>query len=224
MPQKNTIKTYVKNSYYHVYNRGVEERIIFQDESDYLTFLNYLKTALSPLQIPNLEDVSFKGQSFKGVPRQPKNFNKKIELIAFCLMPNHFHLLVKQNKKNSMEGLMRSLITRYSMYFNKKYKRTGSLFQGRYKAVLVEDNEYLLHLSRYIHRNPVEIVDNLDQAYSSYPAFLGKVDLEWIKPNIVIDQFNNSTLAEIKKMNTYKNFVESYKNDSGKILGKLALD
>src|SRR3989344_8907196 len=155
MPKKNSIKTYVKNGYYHIYNRGVEKRTIFEEDFDYKVFLNYLKEYLEPVNETKKRKTIFtlKGGSFQGVPHQPKNYFQRIELIAFCLMPNHFHLLIKQNDQKVIEHFMRSLATRYSMYFNKKYKRVGKLFQGHYKAVLVSDDRQLLHLSRYIHLN-----------------------------------------------------------------------
>ncbi|MBI2103841.1 transposase [Candidatus Woesebacteria bacterium] len=226
MPSKNSLKIDIENGYYHIYNRGVEKRIIFQDTQDYKVFLKYLKESLSPLPDPkNLEkNFTLQGTSFKGVPRQPKNFYRKIELHSFCLMPNHFHLLIKQIEKGSMQGLMRSLLTRYSTYFNKKYKRVGPLFQGRYKAVLVNNEEYLLHLTRYIHLNPTEYTKNIVSWYSSYADYLSLRKTKWVKPKFVLAFFNNQTIPEIKKYNSYKNFVEKYEQDSKKILGELTLE
>jgi putative transposase len=231
VPKKHSIKVFVENSYYHVYNRGVEKRIIFQDKQDYKVFLSYLKYALSKL--PKPEDVkkpfkttTFKGLPFKGVPRLPKNFIKEIQLIAYCLMPNHFHLLIKQVNKNSMTSFITSIITRYSMYFNKKYKRVGRLFQGPYKAVRIKDDAYLLHLSRYIHLNPEENTKNLEEAYSSYADYLGLRNTKWIKPKAILDFFNITTDLDlgIKKPSTYKDFVESYRTNPIATLGKLTLE
>lgn len=226
MPRKNSIKIYVKDGFYHIYNRGVEKRIIFEDEQDYKVFLGYLKYSLS--LPPKEEDIkkvfTLQGSPFKGVPRMPKNFNSKIELLAFCLMPNHFHLLLKQNDDYSLKSFMTSLITRYSMYFNKKYDRVGSLFQSIYKASLVTDEPYLLHLSRYIHRNPIEITNNLTSAYSSYGDYLGLKKTNWLKPDIILEQFNNKVGIEFKKINNYKDFVENYKQDDKLILDSFAID
>ena len=136
MPSRNIIKVYVKDAYYHIYNRGVAKQDIFLDDLDYKVFLNYLKDALTK---PKIKKVVFtlQGQSFKGITKTVKNFQDKIVLISFCLMPNHFHLLIKQNDKNQMENFMRSIVTRYARYFNTKYKRVGHVFQGRYKAVMI---------------------------------------------------------------------------------------
>ena len=226
MPQKNSIKTYVKDGYYHIYNRGVEKRKIFQDTQDYKVFLKYLKGYLS--KPPKREDLqtlfTLKGGSFKGVPRQPKNYYIKIELIAYCLMPNHFHLLIKQTDQKVMENFMRSLATRYSMYFNKKYQRVGKLFQGHYKAVLIYDDVYLLHLSRYIHLNPSEYSTNLLEAYSSYAEYVHRRSTEWVRPEIILNFFDKKTIPEISKINSYDKFVENYKKESREILGSLTLE
>lgn len=224
MPGRNTIKVYVKNGFYHVYNRGVEKRIIFEDDQDYKVFLKYLKEALSSPPDINLTkiNISLQGGSFKGVPRQPKNFQKEIELLAFCLMPNHFHLLLHQTNPESMESFMRSIITRYSMYFNKRYKRVGKLFQGHYKACLIDSEEYLLHLSRYIHLNL--LATNPKSTYSSYQNYLGLVKSEWVEPKLILSFFDKADKSFFKGINTYRDFVEKSKIDTGSILGKLTLE
>ncbi|KKQ92430.1 MAG: hypothetical protein UU16_C0006G0024 [Candidatus Woesebacteria bacterium GW2011_GWA2_40_7] len=225
MPSRNSLKIYVEKGFYHIYNRGVEKRIIFEDSQDYKVFLRYIKEAFSPLEEQDLRTkYIMQGLSLQSIRRPVKSYFEKIDLIAYCLMPNHFHLLIKQKDFDSIQGLMRSLMTRYSMYFNKKYDRVGSLFQGRYKAVLVASEEYLLHLSRYIHLNPREYTDDLLSAYSSYPEYLGKRQTPWIKPETVLSFFNNKVLPEFKKVNSYKSFVEDYKKDSAIFLGDLILE
>lgn len=226
MPGKNALKIYIRDGYYHVYNRGVEKRIIFQDDQDYKVFLTYLKEALSPPPDPSTlkKEFSLRRQSFKGIPRQPKNYLGEIELLAFCLMPNHFHLLIKQKSNNSMEKFARSLLTRYSKYFNKRYERVGPLFQGRYKAVLVREDPHLLHLSRYIHLNPSEYTNDLEGAYSSYSQYLGKTKAEWVKPETILSFFDQATKDFLKETNTYKDFVEKFKKDSQEVLGNLILE
>lgn len=213
MPSKNTVKFYLPNSIYHIYNRGVEKRIIFEKEQDYKVFLKYLKEYLSPSPDAKSlkKEFTLKGQTFRGVPPQIKNFEKEIKLLAFCLMPNHIHLLVKQNDKNSIKSFCQCLFTRYSMYFNKKYDRTGSLFQGRYKATNVINKDYLLDVTRYIHRNPLKFTKNLIDSYSSYAHYLNQFKLPWVKNEVVIDYFNKSTFIKSKNIRSYKEFVESFK-------------
>jgi len=226
MPQKNIIKLYVANGFYHIYNRGVEKRNIFQDVQDYKVFLKYLKEYLSPpLKLEKLKKTfTLKGATFKGVPRQPKNYYREIELMTFCLMPNHFHLLIKQYSAKSIEKFVKSLSTRYSMYFNKKYRRVGKLFQGHYKAVLITEESYLLHLSKYIHLNPFESSQRLTDAFSSYADYLKLRKTSWIKTNFLLSFFDNTTIPEIKKFNSYQKFVEDNDQDSKVILGNLTLE
>lgn len=225
MPAKNSLKVYIENGFYHIYNRGVEKRTIFEDEQDYKVFLKYLKEILC-LPDPSNKNTIFtlRGQSYKAEKKPLKNYFGQIDLLAYCLMPNHFHFLIKQMEKFSLEGFMRALMTRYSMYFNKKYDRVGSLFQGRYKAVLVDEESYLLHLSRYIHLNPSEFTDNLKSAYSSYSEYLGERNTSWVKPEKILSFFNQANIIDFKKTDSYKDFVEKYKIDSYRILGKLALE
>lgn len=106
MTSKNRVKTYKKGGIYHVYNRGVDKRKIFMDEQDYAVFLHLLKYYLSP---PKDEDKHPLSDTSTAVinPRPIKNLHKEVDLLAYCLMPNHFHLLIKQNAINGMERLMR---------------------------------------------------------------------------------------------------------------------
>lgn len=141
MPSKNSLKDYVKGGYYHLYNRGVEKRSIFQDQQDYSVFLSYLKTYLMPKDEQGLRQrlsdskISAKERDTILKLLGLNNFYEEILLISYCLMPNHFHFLVKQNSANSIDGFMNSLCTRYTMYFNRKYKRIGPLYQDVYKQV-----------------------------------------------------------------------------------------
>jgi len=215
MPAKNSVKIYVENGYYHVYNRGVEKRDIFLQPNDYKVFLHCLKQALLPpekIRVPS-QEVSFKGQTFKGIPRPPKNYYGQIELLAYTLMPNHFHLLLHQIQNRCMDQFMQSILTRYTMYFNKTKKRIGGLFQGRYKAINVTEEPYLLHLSRYIHRNASSLTKNLTEWYSSYSDYLGLTKTEWLKPELILESFKPGTLPFLKHTNTYKKFVEYDSDD-----------
>lgn len=228
MPAKNTIKIYAENTIYHIYNRGVEKRKIYLDDQDYSVFLNYLKEYLSPPQIfgkkskksLDMQDA-LQGRTFKG-----KNYFGQIELMAYCLMPNHFHLMIKQNtNKNAIKEFVQSLLTRYSMYFNKKYNRVGTLFQGKYKAVIIINEIYLLHLSRYIHANPYEYTKDLVNAYSSYSSYLGLTHTPWLKPDLILNFFeNNKNSVEFKNINTYKGFVEEYIKDNKEFLKDIKLE
>jgi len=217
MPAKNTVKYYLSNSIYHIYNRGVEKRIIFEDEQDHKVFLSYLKEYLSaPPDNSTLQTLQ--GRTFKGAERQINNYFNEIMLLAFCLMPNHLHLLIKQKDKNSIKKFTQSLFTRYSVYFNKKHKRTGPLFQGKYKATNVINKDYLLDLTRYIHKNPLKYTSNLINTYSSYSDYLGLTNRRWLNKNPVLDYFKKSQFIRHNKIKSYQEFIEKFKYKDEELL------
>jgi len=223
MPSKNSIKLYLKNSYYHIYNRGVEKRKIFQDEEDYKVFLSFLKVYLEPPKEQEKLEFRINNLVFHGTKRPLNNFSNEVELNAYCLIPNHFHLLIYQKTQKAIEFFMRSLGTKYSQYFNKKYERVGYLFQGTYKAVLIEKDLYLLHLSRYIHLNPSKETP-LKGTYSSYGDYLGLRKTTWVKSQKILEFFRSAKKTSLKDMFSYQSFVEDYAMDSGQILGELTID
>ncbi len=209
MPSRHSVKTYVSDSYYHVYNRGVEKREIFLEDKDYGVLLSYLKTYLMPKDEHALMDIvasPLSGWREKGMAlRQLRlnNFTDSIELIAYCLMKNHYHMLIRQESEMAMDQFMNSLWTRYTMYFNKKYKRIGPLFQDVYKAVLVESEEQLVHLTRYIHRNPISKRQLRNPAskgdalrsyfFSSYQDYIGVSKTDWVHPERILATWNVDT-------------------------------
>jgi len=220
MPSKNIVKTYIEGGYYHIYNRGVEKRGIFLDENDCKIFLHYIKLYLSPI-----EEVLKAYPDNVRIKRFTRlSLAKEVDLLCFSLMPNHFHFLVKQKNKDGIIKFMRRLMTSYVMYFNKKYQRVGTLLQGKYKAVNVDKDEYLLHLTRYIHLNPFELKSkNINfKNFSSYKYYLGTEKASWIKPEEILDYF--SFKSKKYKISTYKSFVEDSLLNSKEFLGELSLD
>lgn len=214
MPAKNIVKFYLPNSTYHIYNRGVEKRKIFLDEQDHKVFLNYLKEYLTSPQKPSLKNIDIsdlKGRTFQVNYHVKNNYFESIDLLAFCLMPNHVHLLIHQTDKNLIKKFTQSLFTRYSVYFNKKYNRRGPLFEGKYKATNVINKDYLLDITRYIHKNPLKITKNLSDYYSSYSHYLNLYNLPWVHNKIVMDYFNESNFVKQNNIKSYKYFVEEFK-------------
>lgn len=206
MPARNVVKTYLENSYYHIYNRGIEKRIIFLDESDCVMFLFYLKLYLQP-KLELIQEISIKPN--RKLRFLLSNLSEEVTLISYSLMPNHIHLLVKQTTIDGITKLMRRLTTAYVMYFNRKYDRVGPLFQNKYKACIIDSDEYLLHLSRYIHLNPVNLNTIIDFTnYSSYANFIGKRRSSWLNPNDVLQHF--STNPDTVPQYEYKKFVEDF--------------
>lgn len=203
MPAKNTIRRFEPESMYHVYNRGVEKRIIFYDERDYAVFLSFLKYALLP---EDTEEEVVEPAMITDADRfslRRLNLVEEVDLVSFCLMPNHFHLLLFQHSEDAITRLMRSVATGYSMYFNKRYDRVGALFQGKYKASRIGTDSHWRHISRYIHLNPLDLGENYKTySYSSYHLIGGASHADWLKPEHVLDGFKN--IAE------YESFHDEY--------------
>lgn len=203
--------------YYHVFNRGVHSNGIFKDKGDWGRFLfNILY-----LQSPHL---------FKNIPRLTEGFTpeigfsvpdedietvleeRSVELVAFALMPNHFHLLVREVEEGGIANYMQRVSLSYTHYFNTKYKTSGHLFQGRYKSVHIKTDTQLLYLSTYIHRNPRELPlwkkKEFEYPWSSLQDFTAAN--RWgglIVPEIITGQFNltgNSNYADFVRTSTAK--------------------
>lgn len=159
---------FVNGQIYHIYNRGVEKRPIFQNSRDFQRFLKSLE--YYQLQGPKPSFSKFFQPSIHII-----DFSKKIvEILAYCLMPNHFHLLVKQSAEGGITEFVSKFMNSYTKYYNTKHNRVGPLLQGQFKAVLIEYDEQLQHVSRYIHLNPITsfLVKNLDDyRWSSYKEY-----------------------------------------------------
>lgn len=176
MPQKNTTKEKVPESYYHVYARGSSKQPVFLEAADYKYFLSLFARYLS-------EEPAV---SKTGVPYP--HYSEAIELLAYCLMRNHFHLLVYQTEAITLEKLMRSIMTSYSRYFNLKYKRSGAVFESRYKAKRIIQQSYLEHISRYIHLNPRGW---RSYRYSSLKYYTEATSPVWLRPGKITRLFSN---------------------------------
>lgn len=215
---------FVTGEYYHIYNRGIDKRIIFQDKGDRERFLMlmYIANNEDSLKLDNLTNILHKKYI------EIMNIKKGKSLVsigAWCLMPNHFHILVKQEVEDGITKFMRKLGTGYSMYFNNKYKRQGALFGGPFKSKLIEsDDIYMRKLFSYIHLNPLEIsfpgwdtdvrllsknTEELEAflesyGYSSYQEYLG---IDRIEKGIL----NKNTFPEyFKSSNSFKEFMKQY--------------
>lgn len=166
MPAKNVTKIYAEQSYYHVYNRGVSKQAIFLDEDDYEVFLGLLKRYLDDEKPKRANRVTY------------PSYSKEVKVLAYCLMPNHFHLLIYQDTKEGMVKLLKSVSVSYSMYFNRKYRHVGAVFQQRYRAVRVDSDDQLMHITRYIHMNPK---DYYRWQWSSLDYYIGRKSAAWLK-------------------------------------------
>ena len=199
------------DEYYHVYNRGVHKRITFHDTADYVRFLFLILFFQSTV---GFEQVSRHVRYFV----QHRVFDiddadtskiiggRYVELVSFCLMPNHFHLVLREVKEHGIARYMQRVLNGYTKYYNTKYGVSGHLFQGPYRAVLVEDNEQLIYLSAYVHRNPRELPGwkNKEQKYewSSYQDHIGENRWGKLLPTEMI-------LEQFKTKNEYGEFVRA---------------
>lgn len=213
MPSRYIVKDYLANKVYHVYNRGVEKRQIFLDEQDYQVFLYLFKDYLSPPESSESAD----GILPRGLKTDNPNLDQEVDLLAFSLMPNHFHLLLLQKTKTGMMRLLQRSATRYAIYFNQRYQRVGPLFQSRYKAIQVELPSDILFLSFYLHfnhfieKNPTGIVlhelppleEIVRTTYTSLPYFLAKSYASWLKPNYVLEQLPNL----LSPVSSYEDYI-----------------
>ncbi len=144
--------SFAVDEYYHLYNRGNDKRKIFYSKTDYDRFVCSLYAANSPEPIHLSEMRQWSKQVWD--KERPDTL---VDIGAYCLMPNHFHLLVREKVEGGITDFMRKLLTSYSLYFNPKYKRTGKLFEGTFKATHADGDAYLKYLYAYIHLNPVKV-------------------------------------------------------------------
>ncbi|QQG38029.1 MAG: transposase [Candidatus Kaiserbacteria bacterium] len=175
--------------FYHIYNRGTEKRTIFMSTKDYERFLALLYACNGSKPV----DLKLQGSTlyqFLALNKEKKAVEKKVDVCAYALMPNHFHLIVRSSEEGDVAKFMQKISTGYTMYFNTRYERSGALFQGKYKAIHADSDTYLAYLIAYVHLNPVQLIrptwktegiGDLRAAkeflqsfrWSSYPDYLG---------------------------------------------------
>lgn len=181
---------FVTNQFYHIYNRGNNKRSIFQEKFDLGRFLQGLDDFNSEEPIGSIYEKSFKTEN----NQLGSQASKLVNIIAYCLNPNHFHLVLEQVTDNGVTKFMHRQGTGYVKYFNEKYKLSGSLFQGPFKAIHVDSNEYLLHLSAYVNLNKEahgwRYNDGLVPSMSSWDEYVNKYKTgNLCSTDIILSQF-----------------------------------
>src|SRR3989344_4697111 len=147
---------FIKEGIHHVYNRGVEKRTIFKQERDYLRFIHDLYEFNDSAPAVNTNYYhNLSKSNFHKLERKPRKL--LVEILCFCLMPNHYHLMLREKVEGGITEFMRKIGTGYTNYFNTKYERVGPLFQGKFKTVNIERQAHLLYLPHYIHLNPLDL-------------------------------------------------------------------
>jgi len=188
-----------ENETYHIFNRGLDRRPVFLNHWDFvrawktLDFYRFKNTSL------NLAKVLVMGKEDKEkfFSNLRKDSNKQVEVISYCFMPNHFHFLLKQKQKEGISTFLSNFTNSYTRYFNARHKRRGRLFEGVFKAVRIETEEQLMHVSRYFHLNPVVSLvikecELGDYNWSSFPEYLGECQgIEICDKEIVLSGFSS---------------------------------
>lgn len=197
---------FANDEIYHIFNRGVEKRPTFMDKRELdrgIKTLDFYRFANLPLKLskflvlPDSERIKFAYDLYH-------KHEKMVKIISYCLMPNHFHFMLKQIKKKGISTFVSNFTNSYTKYFNTKHERVGPLFQGLFKAVRIESDEQLIHVSRYIHLNPTSsfLIDAKqleNYQWSSYPEYLDISQNKITSKEIVLDMFSSKE--------AYKKFV-----------------
>lgn len=189
---------FANDEIYHVFNRGIDKRPTFTNKTE-------LNRAMLTLDLYRFSELPIRLSKILTLPLDErtqiidnirKESNKLVEIICFCLMPNHFHFLLRQKIENGISIFAANFTNSYTKYFNAKQERVGPLFQGLFKAVHIDSDEQLMHVSRYIHLNPVSSflieADELESyQWSSYPEYMDKSPNNIISKEIILDMFGS---------------------------------
>ncbi len=189
---------FVNNEIYHLINRGVAQAPIFLGKNDYrriMEIINFYRHETPSLRFSHFHRLS-QPQKESFLKKLETNHAPIVEILAFCLMPNHIHLLSRQLKDRGISTFMKQVQASYALYFNTKHRRAGPLFQSVFKAVRMETDEQLLHVSRYIHLNPtssflIKINDLNNYPWFSFPAYLGKENLQFVETSFILNYFKD---------------------------------
>lgn len=207
--------------FYHIYNRGTDKRKIFLTHYDYERFiaLLYLCNSTEPIRV--------RGKSIKEMLNLERG-KKLVDIGAYCLMPNHFHLLLHEHMENGISRFMHKLTTAYTMYFNIKNDRTGSLFQGVYKSEHLNNDNYLKYIFAYIHLNPVKLIESMWKEKEiknyikiknflknySYSSYIDYIELNRIEKKILSPSAFPKYFEKIDDFQKMINFWIEFQNES----------
>ncbi|MBU3925922.1 transposase [Patescibacteria group bacterium] len=189
---------FANNEYYHIFNRGVDKREIFSEYDDLSRFFQSMDefNIIDPIG-------SIFENFFRKIERPVSENERLVNFTCYCLNPNHYHFILKQVSDKGIEKFMQRLGNGYTKYFNNKHGRSGSLFQGTYKSVHINSNEYLLHLSVYVNLNNKihQLGDSVSKSKSSWEEYVNPSICGFCEKDIVLGQFNN--------FSEYQEFAES---------------
>ena len=193
---------FIEWEFYHIFTRGIDKRNTFMDVEDAERFLLSMDEFNTTEPIGSIYEESFRKLSSKesrSIPKskivtKPRKQNKLVNFVCYCINPNHYHFILEQLVPNGIQKFMQRLGTGYTLFFNKKYKRTGALFQGPFKAIHIDSNEYLLHLSVYINLNGQvhQLGGEASKLVrSSWEEYVDKNKNNFCSKNIILKQFRS---------------------------------
>ncbi|MBT4668417.1 MAG: hypothetical protein HOC17_02625 [Candidatus Ruthia sp.] len=210
---------FTKDEYYHVFNRGVDKRNIFESKEDLYYFFNRLSDLNFDIQNKELNIQRYRASDKKVIDVDGIAL---VSIIAYCLLPNHFHLVLKQESNDGISKFMQKLGTSYTMYFNQKYKRSGSLFQGKFKANMIDGEFGLPVLSVYVNLNYIHHRINLKAGLVKTSIF-EYLDKELGESICNKDEVSN-VIAEIGTVNDYEQFAKNTSKVFGENKGLIIKD
>lgn len=195
MTAQGSVAVPVAESICHIYNKSPEGKNLFSDAQDYASFLGFLEEYLLPPKPENkTKEFTINGKIYKGVSHMPKNYSGTISLLAYSLTPTQFDLIIKYSDKDTLQKFMRSLSTRYSIYFHKKYPDSHKVFKDTYISKDIKDDISILNLSQKLHQNT---------DVSSLQEYLGSRITKWVDATYILDIFKNSSQGK------YEDFVST---------------
>ena len=200
---------FAKGEFYHIYTHAIEGRNLFNDERDYQRFITVLFGANSALSIPRIEKNSYPNLVWEMRDSKLDMGEPLVDIVSFCFMPTHIHLILGERAGGNISYFMHKLQVSFSKYYNIRYDRRGHLFERSFNSRHMEDNDYLLNVSCYVHGNPGKISmwagKEFNYHWSSYQDFI--LNNRWgglLKRDIILSQFNNP--------DEYQSFLEQNYN------------
>lgn len=203
---------FVTGEFYHIYNRGVDKRALFNNQYDVVRFLQCMDEFNTVSLTGGLYANSFVAQELKAKRR----LRRLVNIVAYCLNPNHYHFILEQVAENGISQFLKRLGGGYSWYFNNRYQRNGALFQGPFKAKLIDSNEYMLHLSVYINLNfkVHQLSDRVAKLVkSSWEEYTTNKQIKVCKTEIVLDQFKSRYSYKEFALDALSALIEKKKRD-----------
>lgn len=215
---------FIVDEYYHIYNRGILKNLIFLDESDKRRFIKLLFVCNSD------KSVVFKSVQGRSLDKIDRG-ETLVDIGVYCLMPNHFHILVRERTEDGISIFMKKLLTAYAMYFNTKYERKGILFEGRFNAKHIDTDAYLNWIFSYIHLNPVKLIDSNWKENGISDPVVAESFVQKYKYSSYYDYFLGDRTEKIilnkdafpehfSKLNDFSELIEEFNNIQGSILDR----